>query len=167
MKRELNSGEVMDELTNLFILRGVPASIRSDGGPELIAEAVRGSTAAVGAKTAHIEPRLPWQNGRGEGFNARLRDDLLNGEAFYSLREARSSSKMEETLRYQTTSQCIVLPPTGARNDRANGVQANHALTFKPGHLGSANQKPKQRQHVRTDNLRAEFFGLKELINDE
>ena len=121
----------------------------------------------VGLTTFPSKPRLPWQNGRGEGFNARLRDDLLNGEAFYSLREARSSSKMEETLRYQTTSQCIVLPPTGARNDRANGVQANHALTFKPGHLGSANQKPKQRQHVRTDNLRAEFFGLKELINDE
>ena len=43
---------------------------------------------AVGAKTAYIEPGSPWENGYCESFNARLRDELLNGEIFYSLKEA-------------------------------------------------------------------------------
>ena len=57
-------------------------------GPECIAEAVRRWIAAVGAQTAYIEPGSPWENGYVESFNARLRDELLNGEVFYSLREA-------------------------------------------------------------------------------
>ena len=88
VKRRLNSAEVIDALTDLFILRGVPAYIRSDNGPEFIAQAVRDWIAAVGAKTAYIEPGSPWENGYCESFNARLRDEPLNGEVFYSLREA-------------------------------------------------------------------------------
>ncbi len=88
VKRKLNSIDVIDVLTDLFILRGVPAYIRSDNGPEFIAEAVRNWIRAVGAKTAYIEPGSPWENGYIEGFNARFRDELLNGEIFYSLREA-------------------------------------------------------------------------------
>ena len=88
VKRKLNSTEVIDALTDLFILRGVPAYIRSDNGPEFIAEAVRGWITAVGAKTAFIEPGSPWENGYCESFNGRMRDELLNGEIFYSLREA-------------------------------------------------------------------------------
>ncbi|MGA9251018.1 MAG: IS3 family transposase [Roseobacter sp.] len=88
VKRKLNSTEVIDALTDLFILRGVPAYIRSDNGPEFIAEAVRGWITAVGAKTAFIEPGSPWENGYCESFNGRMRDELLNGEVFYSLREA-------------------------------------------------------------------------------
>ena len=88
VKRKLNSTEVIDALTDLFILRGVPDFIRSDNGPEFIAQAVRDWIAAVGAKTAYIEPGSPWENGDCESFNARLRDELLNGEVFYSLREA-------------------------------------------------------------------------------
>ncbi|MEQ9696156.1 IS3 family transposase [Shimia sp. SDUM112013] len=88
VKRKMNSTEVIDALTDLFILRGVPAYIRSDNGPEFIAEAVRNWIAAVGARTAYIEPGSPWENGYCESFNARLRDELLNGEVFYSLREA-------------------------------------------------------------------------------
>lgn len=74
--------------TDLFILRGTPAYIRSDNGPEFIAEAVRDWGKAVGAKTAYIEPGSPWENGYCESFNGRMRDELLNGEVFYSLREA-------------------------------------------------------------------------------
>ena len=59
VKRKLNSIEVIDALTDLFILRGVPSYIRSDNGPEFIAETVRGWIKAVGAKTAYIEPGLP------------------------------------------------------------------------------------------------------------
>jgi putative transposase len=75
---------ILDE----FILRGVPAYIRSDNGPEFIAEAVRQWIKAVGSNTAYIEPGSPWENGYCESFNARFRDELLNGEIFYSLKEA-------------------------------------------------------------------------------
>ena len=86
--RKLNSTNVIDALTDLFIMRGSPAFIRSDNGPEFIAQAVRQWIAAVGAKTAYIEPGSPWENGYCESFNGRFRDELLNGEIFYSLREA-------------------------------------------------------------------------------
>ena len=86
--RKLNSTNVVDALTDLFILRGPPAYIRSDNGPEFIAHSVRDWIAAVGAKTAYIEPGSPWENGYCESFNARFRDELLNGEIFYTLKEA-------------------------------------------------------------------------------
>ena len=86
--RKLNSTDVLDALSDLFILRGPPEYIRSDNGPEFIAQKVRDWITAVGAKTAVIEPRSPWENGYCESFNARFREELLNGEIFYSLREA-------------------------------------------------------------------------------
>ena len=86
--RKLNSTDVLDALTDLFILRGPPEYIRSDNGPEFIARKVRDWVAAVGTKTAYIEPGSPWENGYCESFNARFRDELLNGELFYSLKEA-------------------------------------------------------------------------------
>jgi hypothetical protein len=70
-------------------LRGVPGHIRSDNGPEFIARALREWIAAVGARTAFIEPGSPWENGYCESFNSKLRDALLNGELFYSLAEAK------------------------------------------------------------------------------
>ena len=88
VKRKLNSTDVIDALTDLFILRGPPAFVRSDNGPEFVARDVRAWIAAVGAKTAFIEPGSPWENGYVESFNARFRDELLNREIFYSLREA-------------------------------------------------------------------------------
>lgn len=57
-------------------------------GPEFVATAVRDRIAAVGARTAYIEPGSTWENGYVESFNARLRNKLLNGKIFYSLREA-------------------------------------------------------------------------------
>jgi transposase InsO family protein len=80
---------VIDVLTDLFILRGVPGHVRSDNGPEFIAKAVRDWITLVGARTAYIEPGSPWENGYCESFNSKLRDELLNGEIFYSLKEAR------------------------------------------------------------------------------
>lgn len=88
VKRKLNSTDVIDVLTDLFILRGPPAYVRSDNDPEFVAKAVRDWIAAVGAKTAVIEPGSPWENGYAESFNARFRDELLNGDLFYSLRKA-------------------------------------------------------------------------------
>ena len=75
-------------LADQFILRGVPSHVRSDNGTEFIAAAVRNWIATVGARTAFIEPGSPWENGYCESFNSKLRDELLNGEIFYSLREA-------------------------------------------------------------------------------
>ncbi len=88
VRRKLFSVDVIDVLIDLFILRGIPAWIRSDNGPEFVAGAVRQWIAAVGARTAFIEPGSSWENGYIESFNARLRDELLNGEIFYTLREA-------------------------------------------------------------------------------
>jgi putative transposase len=86
--RRLRGIDVIDVLADLFILRGIPRHIRSDNGPEFVARAVQEWITAVGAKTAYIEPGSPWENGYVESFNARLRDELLNGETFYTLHEA-------------------------------------------------------------------------------
>ena len=88
VKRRLNSTDVLETLADLMILRGPPAYVRSDNGPEFIARTLREWIAAVGAQTAYIEPGSPWENGYCESFNSKLRDELLNGEIFYSLTEA-------------------------------------------------------------------------------
>jgi transposase InsO family protein len=88
VSRRLRSIDVIDILSDLFILRGVAEHIRSDNGPEFVATAVQEWIGAVGAKTAYITPGSPWENGFIESFNARLRDELLDGEIFYTLREA-------------------------------------------------------------------------------
>jgi transposase InsO family protein len=80
--RKLGSVDVLDVLSDLFILRGIPGHVRSDNGPEFAAKAVREWIAAVGAGTAYIEPGSPWENGYVESFNSRLRDELLDGEVF-------------------------------------------------------------------------------------
>jgi len=86
--RKLKAIDVIDVLCALFILRGVPGQIRSDNGPGFVAKAVQEWITAVGAKTAYITPGSPWENGYLESFNAPLRDELLDGEIFYSPREA-------------------------------------------------------------------------------
>ena len=89
VSRKLKALDVIDVLSDLFILRGIPGHIRSDNGPEFIAKQVREWIAAVGAKTAYIMPGSPWENGYIESFNSKLRDELLDGEIFYTLREAK------------------------------------------------------------------------------
>ena len=86
--RKLKAVDVIDVLSDLFILRGVPGHIRSDNGPAFVAKAVQAWITGVGAKTAYITPGSPWENGYVERFNARLRDELLNGEIFYTLKAA-------------------------------------------------------------------------------
>ena len=88
VKQKLNSTDVIDALIDLFILRGPPAFVRSNNGPEFVTRAVRDWITAVGTKTAFIEPGSPWENGYVESFNARFPDELLNRELFYSVREA-------------------------------------------------------------------------------
>ena len=87
--RQLKSEDVLERLAWLFCTRGVPRHIRSDNGSEFTAKAVREWLARVGVKTLYIEPGSPWENGYVESFNGKLRDELLNGEIFYSLKEAK------------------------------------------------------------------------------
>jgi transposase InsO family protein len=86
--RRLTSSDVIDVLADLFMAGGAPTHIRSDQGPEFVAAAVKAWIEGVGAKTAYIEKASPWENGYVESFNGKLRDELLNGEVFNTLREA-------------------------------------------------------------------------------
>ena len=86
-RRRLNSRNVMEVLADAMIERGIPEHIRSDNGPEFVAQNLRKWLAATGAKTLYIEPGSPWENGYCETFNSKLRDEFLNGEIFYSLKE--------------------------------------------------------------------------------
>ena len=86
--RKLKAADVIEALCELFVSRGIPAHIRLDNGPEFVAETLRDWIAIVGAKTAYIEAGSPWENGYCESFNGKLRDELLNGEIFYTLKEA-------------------------------------------------------------------------------
>ena len=88
VKHKLNSRDVIQALANLFIFRGVPDFIRSDNGAEFIAKNLRAWLKKLGVRTLYIEPGSPWENGYIESFNGRLRDEFLNGEIFYTLREA-------------------------------------------------------------------------------
>ena len=87
--RRLGADDVMARLTELFVWRGVPEHIRSDNGAEFTAEVVQEWLHRVGVKTLYIEPGSPWENGYIESFNGKLRDELLNGEIFETLLEAK------------------------------------------------------------------------------
>ena len=87
--RRINGMAVLETMADAMIAHGVPEHIRSDNGPEMTAKIVRGWLAGVGAQTLYIEPGSPWENGYCESFNGKLRDELLNGEIFYSLKEAK------------------------------------------------------------------------------
>ena len=87
--RKLTSIEVLYKLSELFIIHGVPDYIRSDNGSEFIAKELRKWLQSIGVKTAYIEPGSPWENGYIESFNGKLRDELLNGEIFDTILEAK------------------------------------------------------------------------------
>jgi transposase InsO family protein len=90
VERSIASRHVLEALSELFLARGVPEFIRSDNGSEFIAKNVQKFIHDLGAKTAYITPGSPWENGYIERFNGTLRDELLNLELFYSLKEARA-----------------------------------------------------------------------------
>ena len=87
--RSFKSGDVLDVLRDLFMIRGVPRHIRSDNGPEFIAKAIRRFLTTAGVETLYIEPGAPWQNGYAESFHSRVRDEFMAGELFADLKEAR------------------------------------------------------------------------------
>ncbi len=86
----LKSDDVLDAISDLFITEGLPDYIRSDNGSEFTAKTLKDWLHKLGINTAYIEPGSPWENGYNESFNGRLRDELLNGEVFYTLKEAQA-----------------------------------------------------------------------------
>ena len=108
-------------LADLFALYGPPEHIRSDNGPEFAAHAVRSWLGRVGVKTLYIEPGSPWENGYNESFNSKLRDELLNGEIFTTLHEAKvlierwrrhyNAVRPHSSLGYRPPAPETILPP--------------------------------------------------------
>jgi putative transposase len=90
VKRSLKSDDVLEVLSRLFVDEGMPDYIRSDNGSEFTAKILQDWLQKLKVKTAFIEPGSPWENGYNESFNGRLRDELLNGEVFYTLKEAQT-----------------------------------------------------------------------------
>jgi len=87
--RSIPSHDVIDQLFQLFVLRGIPEYIRSDNGTEFTARQIRKWLARIGVKTLFIEPGSPWENGYIESFNGKLSDELLDREIFSTLTEAK------------------------------------------------------------------------------
>jgi putative transposase len=86
--RSITSREVIEQLYDLFLLRGVPEYIRSDNGSEFTAKAIRKWLGDLKVKTLYIEPGSPWENGYNESFNGKLQDELLKREIFTTLKES-------------------------------------------------------------------------------
>ena len=103
-----------------MLIYGIPEHIRSDNGPEFTAKIVREWLKRVGVKTLFIEPGSPWENGYNESFNGKLRDELLNGEIFYNLKEAQAmiekwrkeynTERPHSSLNYQPPAPEALLP---------------------------------------------------------
>jgi len=133
---------VIDVLSDLFVLRGVPGHIRSDNGPEFVAKSVQKWITAVGAQTAYITPGSPWENGFIESFNARLRDELLDGEIFYSLAEAKivieswrrhyNTVRPHGSLGYKPPAPEVFVPAIASRAATQPRPASPPALALKP-----------------------------------
>jgi len=86
-ERRWSSARVIEALADVMVMKGIPEYLRSDNGPEFVAKELRKWLADTGANTLYIEPGSPWENGYCESFNSKLRDEFLNGEIFYSMKE--------------------------------------------------------------------------------
>jgi transposase InsO family protein len=124
VERHITSDDVLYCLADLFIRYGVPDHIRSDNGPEFTAKAVRQWLEHIGVKTLFIEPGSPWGNGYNESFNGKLRDELLNRELLFTLKEAQVV--IENWRREYNT-----IRPHSSLNDRPPAPEAILPLGFQ------------------------------------
>lgn len=135
--RSIKATDVIDVLAKVMIERGTPRNIRSDNGPEFIADAVTKWLASIGTDTLFVEPGAPWENGYIESFNSRLRDELLNGELFLGLAEARylveawrveyNTDRPHSALNYQTPQEfaaCCSPSDSASLRLRANSTRS-------------------------------------------
>ena len=134
--RKLNSTDVVDVLLDLFVMHGVPDYIRSDNGSEFTARLVRQWLKKLKVKTLFIEPGSPWENGYNESFNGKLRDELLNGEIFYTLKEAKvlieewrktyNTIRPHSSLEYRPPAPEAKLPAPWSEEKQASAGAAEH-----------------------------------------
>jgi transposase InsO family protein len=130
--RKLKAYDVIDQLAELFVERGAPDYIRSDNGSEFTADVIRGWLKRLGVKTLYIEPGSPWENGYIESFNGKLRDELLNGEIFDTLIEARiitgrwrrdyNTIRPHSSLGYVPPAPETILPDSGNQLDHSQEI---------------------------------------------
>ena len=119
--RRLRSQDVIETLADTMLDRGIPEHIRSDNGPEFVAKVLRRWRLGLGTKPLYIEPGSPWENGYCESFNGKLRDECLNGEIFYSLKEAQTvieqwrvhynTVRPHSSLGYRPPAPHTIIPP--------------------------------------------------------
>lgn len=124
----LPSSHVQTVLNSLFARHGRPEYLRSDNGPEFIAQALKSWLTSQSAQTIYIDPGCPWQNGFGESFNGRVRDECLNAQAFISVAEAGvitelwrvwyNTERPHSSLNYQTPLEFKQAWQQGQDNDR-------------------------------------------------
>ena len=136
--RKLNSDNVLHCLTDLFVQHGPPDHIRSDNGSEFTANAVRAWLGRVGVKTLFIEPGSPWENGYNESFNSKLRDEILNMEIFYTLKEAKvlierwrhhfNTVRPHSSLGYRSSASDTVLPIIDGPANAGQWLRPGHQL---------------------------------------
>jgi len=98
------------------------APANPDNGAEFTVKRVRGWLSNLQIKPLFIEPGSPWDNGFIESFNGRMRDELLNGEIFFTLKEAEILIEMwrkeyntvrpHSALGYRPPVQAAIMVPT-------------------------------------------------------
>jgi putative transposase len=121
--RKIKTQDVIDVLFQLFILRGIPEHLRSDDGPEFTAKVIRAWLNRLGVKTLFIEPGSPWENGYIESFNGKLRYELLDGEIFTTLEEAKVSIEQWRRDKYP-------IRPHSAKNNRPPAPEARLSVSL-------------------------------------
>ena len=132
--RKLKSDDVLHCLTDLFLAHGSPEHVRS--GPEFVARSVRAWLGQVGVKTLFIEPGSPWENGYCESFNSKLRGELLAGELFSTLHEAKvliehwrqhyNAIRPHASLGYRPPAPETILPPVSELPYASASPDAGH-----------------------------------------
>lgn len=137
--RRLNSYDLIETLAEVMLIHGVPQHIGSDNGPEFVAEQLREWLSAVGAKTMYIEPGSPWENGYCESFNGKFKDECLNGEIFYSLKEAQvvieqwrmhyNQVRPHSSLGYRPPAPNAILLKQPGHGDVENAARFSHPHT--------------------------------------
>lgn len=142
VSRSITADDVIDKLCELFAVRGVPNSVRSDNGPEFIAKAIETWMKQLGISALYIEPGSPWENGYSESFNSKLRDEFLNMEEFESIRDAReltarfrrlyNEDRPHSALQYQTPAEFAARQPS-ARVRQTGAAPTTFTVTSASG----------------------------------
>lgn len=123
-RRKWRNNDVMEVLADLMLLRGTPEYLRSDNGSEFTSKTTREWLDRTGVITAYIEKGSPWENGFIESFNARMRDEFLNGELFDTLWEAQVLT--ERWIRYYN-----MIRPHSSLHGKPPAPQTNIPTTFQ------------------------------------